>query len=58
MPPRKKTVKKGSLDWCVRQADAYGVSYGVYMADYYKKDMYGEKEIKKNERRRTEKNDR
>lgn len=57
MPPRKKTVKKGSLDWCIKQAAANGVSYGKYMSEYYEKDMWRE-EIKKNERRRTEKNDR
>lgn len=57
MPPRKKNVKKGSLDWCIKQAAANGVSYGKYMSEYYEKDMRRE-EIKKNERRRTEKNDR
>lgn len=57
MPPRKKNVKKGSLDWCIKQAAAHGVSYGKYMSEYYEKDMWRE-ENKKNERRRVEKNDR
>lgn len=35
----KKKPQKGTLNWCVKQADAYGVSYGEYMADYYKRDM-------------------
>ena len=57
MPTRKNPVKKGSLDWCIKQAAAHGVSYGKYMAEYYEKDMWRE-EIKKHERRRPEKNDR
>jgi|GEM_PF-4266775 len=56
MPPRKNIAKKGTLSWCVKQAVAHGVSYGKYMSEYYEKDMRRE-EIKKNERRRTEKND-
>lgn len=40
----KKKPRKGMFDWCIKQADAYGVSYGVYMADYYEQDMYGRKE--------------
>lgn len=57
MPPRKKTVKKGSLDWCIKQEAAHGVSYGKYMSEYYEQDMRRE-EIKKHGRKRTEKNDR
>lgn len=57
MPPRKNTVKKGTLSWCVKQAAAHGVSYGKYMSEYYGQDMWREEIKKKHERRRTEKND-
>lgn len=57
MPPRKNTVKKGTLSWCVKQAAAHGVSYGKYMSEYYEQDMWREEIEKKHERRRTEKND-
>lgn len=36
---RRKRIEKGSLSWCVRRAAELGVSYGVYMEDYYQKDM-------------------
>ena len=35
----KKKPQKGTLNWCIKQAAAYGVSYGRYMAEYYERDM-------------------
>lgn len=40
----KRKPQKGTLNWCIKQAAAYGVSYGTYMAEYYKKDMRKEQE--------------
>ena len=57
MPPRKKTVKKGTLGWCIKQAAAHGVTYGKYMSEYYEQDMWREEIKKKHGRKRTEKND-
>lgn len=34
----KKKPQKGTLNWCIKQAAAYGVSYGRYMAEYYERD--------------------
>lgn len=36
---KRKIIEKGTLNWCVRRAAEIGVSYGVYMEDYYQKDM-------------------